>query len=52
MFTPIKEFRIIAVKGQEVIELENGYVSEGEAHANIPLFANQYPGYEIKVEEY
>lgn len=53
MLSPLmKEFRLIAVKGKTIVELEDGYVSWDTANQDIPFYQKQYPDHNIIVETY
>lgn len=53
MFIPIfPEYRIIAIKGREITELESGYVNREQAEAHAKEWAKDYPAHKIEVEEY
>ena len=49
MFT---EYRIIAIKGSEITELEGGFINRGQAEAAAKEWAKDYPAHEIEIEEY
>lgn len=46
------EYRIIAIKGSEITELESGYTNRGQAEAAAKEWAKDYPAHRIEVEEY
>lgn len=54
MGTPIMiiEYKIIGIKGKEIIDIEEGYVNLDEVKRDIPYWQDQYPDYIIDVEEY
>ena len=47
-----EEYRIIAVRGREIIELESGYANNEDAEFNCSLWDGCYPDYHIEVEKY
>ncbi len=48
----LEEYRILAVNGKLVIELESGYLSLPDAESSIPYWKEQYPNYKIIIEKY
>ena len=49
----LAEFRIIAERGGEVTEVENGYTDRAQAEEAAEIWrTNEFRGYAVTVEEY
>ena len=49
----LTEFRIIAERGGEVTEVENGYTDRAQAEQAAEIWqTNEFSGYAVTVEEY
>ena len=48
----LEEYRLLAIKDNIVIELEDGFLSESDAQLAIPYWKEKYQDYEIVPEKY
>lgn len=48
----LEEYRLLAIKDNIVIELEDGFLSESDAQLAIPYWKEKYQDYEIVAEKY